>query len=80
MADNKPIKKFRAGKFDAAIWSQPSKQGEGELFSITFRKSWTKDGKTWDEAKMSIFSREIPDAIALLQTVHSDLRVSEQTK
>ena len=76
---NKPIAKFRAGKFDTAVWSQPSPSGRGEMFSITFRKSWTADnGKSFSEQKMSIFSREISDAILVLQKTHEALRVKEQ--
>lgn len=76
---NKPIWKKRAGKFDAAVWEQESKIAGGKpTHSVTFRKSWTKDGKNFDEAKMSIFSRELPDAIALLTEVHNELRVTDQ--
>lgn len=75
---NKPVWKHRAGKFDVAVWSQPSPTGRGEMYSVTLRKSWTKDGTHFDEQKMSIFSRELPDAILLLQKTHETLRLKEQ--
>ena len=72
--ENKPLFSAKAGRVDTAVWENESKEGL-LLKSVTFRKSWTKDGKKWDEAKLTLFPQEIPDAILVLQETYKEIRM-----
>jgi len=74
---NAPIYKARAGKFDASVWENEDKDGK-KTQSVTLRKSWTKDGKEWSEAKIQVFPREIPDAVIVLEDVLRQLRLKAE--
>jgi hypothetical protein len=77
-----PVFKARAGRFDVAVWENEVKGQSGRTFtqqSVTLRKSWTKDGKKWEEQTIGIFSREVPDALLALQKAFEHMRLNSKS-
>lgn len=53
MANNAPVKKFRAGKVEVAIWEQEGKEYNGKkskFYTVTPKVSY-KDGSEWKDGK-----------------------------
>ena len=64
----KPIKKFRAGNVEVAVWENKSKEGDKKFQSFTVQKFY-KDGEEFKNTN-SLFANELPKAILALQKAY----------
>ncbi len=83
MVGNLPIKKWRSGAIEGAIWSNKRKifrndgEEEVEFKTFTIRRSW-KDKKEdiWRDEKINLRRQDIPKLQAILSKIHEELFLS----
>ena len=77
MKGNGPIKKFREGNIEAAIWEQVGKNPEENkrFFTISLKKSWKKKGtdEKWKSVTVSFHKDEISRVFSVLQQATEEL-------
>jgi Neuraminidase (sialidase) len=80
MANNKPIKKFRAGNMSVSIFDNTAKK-DGKEFSyktIVLQRSYTKDeGKTWVNEAINLRNTDIIKALIVLNTCMNELYLNK---
>lgn len=70
MAKEKPIYDIKIGAFQGSIFlNEVEKDGQIiKVPSANLQKSWTKDGRKWEDARISFFNAlEIDKAIEVLK-------------
>ena len=84
MAGNLPIKKWRAGSLDVAVWENKRTVREGEEISfktVTLRRSWKdREQDLWRDEKINLRKADIPKVLVLLNKVNEELLLSEEHK
>ncbi|MAF36450.1 hypothetical protein CL622_05030 [archaeon] len=78
---DKPIKKYRAGSIDAAIWLNSS-DIDGtrvEYKSVTLRRSW-RDKKTgvWRDEHINLRKTDIQKVLVVMQEVQKNVLLSSE--
>jgi len=74
----KPIKKFKCGVIESAIWEN-SKEVEGNEIgfkTVSFRRSWKQDG-VWRDSTVNLRRNDLQKAILVLQKAQEDLLLEE---
>ncbi len=74
MEINKPIKKFRSGNIESAIW-QNEKEMNGNKINfktVSIRKSWNQDGK-WHDATINLRRNDLQKILLVLQKAQEEL-------
>jgi len=73
---NTPIKKFRAGSFEAAIWLNKKNTDEGEIEfkSLSVSKSWKTD--VWHSEVINLRKSDIPKMVLVLEKAQEELLLS----
>ena len=83
MVGNLPIKKYRAGALDVAVWNNVKKTRDGEEISfktISLRRSWRdKEQDIWRDEKINLRKGDIAKAIVLLQKAQEELFLSDES-
>jgi len=81
---NRPIKKFRSGAIDGAVWSNVKKMDSGdevEFKTATLRRSWLdKDKDIWRNEKINLRKGDIQRCILILQKMQEELLLSDPEK
>ncbi len=72
----KPIKDFKAGFVEAAIFEQPvkGKNGEFKSYSVALQISYKKDD-VWVHKKLTIVKKDLANTINVLQQVANELGI-----
>lgn len=74
---NLPIKKWRSGSFDGAIWLNKKKKDDGEEFeykSVTLTRNWQdKEQGIWRNEKINLRRQDLPRVMALVQKMIDEL-------
>ena len=81
---NRPIRKWRSGNMEAAIWLN-ERENDGqkiEFKTASLTRSWKKkDEDVWRHDVVNLRRMDIPKALVLLQKVQEELFLSpEQEK
>lgn len=79
MAGHKPIKKWRSGNIEAAIWlNERESNGQKIQFkTASLTRSWKKkDEDIWRHDVVNMRRMDIPKALLLLQKVQEELFLS----
>ena len=82
MEGNRPIKKFRSGNIESAIWLNEKQDRDGNNISFktaSIRKSWNQEGK-WHDATINLRRGDISKAILVLQKAQEELLLAEELK
>ncbi len=76
---NKPIKKFRSGNIESAVWlNEKEVNGNKVNFkTVSIRKSWNQDGK-WHDQTINLRKNDIQKLLLVLNKAHEDLLLSEE--
>ena len=80
---NRPIKKFRSGQLEAAIWFNERKLKDDTVVgfkTVSLRKSWKDDEDTWRDATIQLRKHDIPKIIVLMNKVMEDLLLVHDEK
>ncbi len=80
MANNLPIKKWRSGSIDGAVWLNKHKKGneEIEFKTATLRRCWKdRDQDLWRDEKLNLRKADIQRAILILQKIHEEMLLSD---
>jgi len=84
MVGHKPIKKWRSGNIEAAVWlNENERNGTKVQFkTVSLSRSWKKkDEDIWRSDVINLRRMDIPKALVLLQKVQEELYLSpEQDK
>ncbi len=76
---NKPIKKWRSGNMEAAVWLN-EKENNGqkiEFKTASLTRSWKKkDEDIWRHDVVNLRRMDVPKALLLLQKVQEELFLS----
>lgn len=73
---NRPIKKWRSGNFEAAIWLNEKKVGDitTEFKTASLSRSWKKkEDDTWRRDVIHFRRMDLPKMITLLTKVQEEL-------
>ncbi|HLD02626.1 MAG TPA: hypothetical protein VJC07_02930 [Candidatus Nanoarchaeia archaeon] len=77
MATNLPIKKFRSGNIEAAIWLNKHKRNENEEIefkSVSLSRSYKKkDENQWRNEVINLRKMDIAKALLVLQKAQEEL-------
>ncbi|MAG52765.1 MAG: hypothetical protein CMH62_02265 [Nanoarchaeota archaeon] len=80
MVGNLPIKKWRSGSIDGAIWSnkrQIERDGvvqEVEFKTVTLRRSWKDKGEdVWRDERLNLRKTDIPKLLVILNKMQDEL-------
>ena len=77
----RPIKKFRAGQLEAAIWlnEKPLKDDSIVGFkTVSLRKSWKDDQGIWRDSTIQLRKHDIPKLVVLMNKVMEELLLTPQ--
>lgn len=80
---NRPIKKWRSGNFEVAIWLNERVSGDAkvEFKTASLTRNWKrKDEDTWRSDVINLRRMDIPKALILLQKAQEELYLSEDSK
>jgi len=84
MVGNLPIKKYRSGSIDLAIWSNVKKTREGEEISfktVSLRRSWKdREQDIWRDEKINLRKADIQRCLVLLQKAQEELLLTDENK
>lgn len=72
---NRPIKKWRSGSIEAAIWSNKRKRSDGEEIefkTVSLRRSWRQDG-VWRDSVINLRRNDIPRVQVILSETLKEL-------
>ncbi|HIJ98742.1 TPA: hypothetical protein H1005_02270 [archaeon] len=72
--ENRPIKKFRSGNIEAAIWSN-TKDDNGqaiEFKTVSISRGWKQEDK-WHNSQIHLRRNDIQKVILVLQKAQEDL-------
>ena len=79
-----PIKKFRAGQLEAAIWLNEREIKErGEIIgfkTVSLKKAWKDNEGTWRDATIQLRKNDIPKVLVLMQKVMEELLLTQEEK
>tara|TARA_Y100000310_G_C20669969_1_gene809699 strand:+ start:2316 stop:2591 length:276 start_codon:yes stop_codon:yes gene_type:complete len=80
MVGNLPIKKWRSGAIEGAVWSnkrQIERDGvtqEVEFKSVTLRRSWKdRNEDIWRDEKLNLRKTDIPKLIVILNKIQEEV-------
>ena len=80
---NKPIKKFRSGQLEAAIWFNERKLKDDTIVgfkTVSLRKSWRDDQGVWRDAVIQLRKQDIPRIVVLMQKTMEELLLAQDEK
>ena len=83
MANKPPLKKFRAGQLEAAIWFNERKLKDDTIVgfkTVSLRKSWKDDQGVWRDAVIQLRKHDVPRVIVLMNKVMEDLLLAQEEK
>ena len=78
---NKPIKSYRAGNLQAAIWfnERQVKDAIVGFKTASLRRSWKdKDKDLWREETLNLRKQDLPKLAVLLAKLQEDLFLNEE--
>ncbi|MEK6834652.1 MAG: hypothetical protein AABX61_00115 [Nanoarchaeota archaeon] len=78
---NRPIKKFRSGNIEAAIWSNEKDFNGGlvEFKTISLNRSYKKKGEEiWRNEIINLRRGDIPRILLVLQKAQEDLLLNQE--
>ena len=79
----KPIKKYRSGQLEAAIWEN-EREVNGNLVSfktVSLRKSWhDKEKNLWRDSTIQLRRNDIQRILVILQKVQEDLLLAQENE
>ena len=80
---NRPIKKWRSGNMEVAIWLNERVSGDQkmEFKTASLTRSWKKkDEDQWRSDVVNLRRMDIPKALVLLQKAQEELYLAEEEK
>jgi len=81
MEGNRPIKKFRSGVIEAAIWLNSKKKDNEEISykTVSISKSWkAKNDITWRNEVINLRKGDLQKVILVLQKAQEELLLSQE--
>jgi len=81
MEGNRPIKKFRSGLIEAAIWLNTKQKDKEEISfkTVSISKSWkAKDENIWRSEVINLRKGDLAKAILVLQKAQEELLLSHE--
>lgn len=80
---NRPIKKFRAGQLEVAIWFNERKLKDDSIVgfkTVSLRKSWKDDEGVWRDAVIQLRKHDLPKVLVLMQKTMEELLLAQEEK
>jgi hypothetical protein len=80
--ENKPVKRFQAGRITASVWRNIRKLESGEdatLFSVTLDKRYRDKDGNWQGSSFLHFN-EIPRAVLVLNKAYEFLTMKDRSE
>lgn len=83
MTNKPPLKKFRAGQLEAAIWFNERKLKDDTVVgfkTVSLRKSWKDEEGLWRDATIHLRKHDVPKVIVLMNKTMEELLLSQEEK
>ena len=80
---NRPIKKFRAGQLEVAVWFNERKLKDDSIVgfkTVSLRKSWKDDEGVWRDAVIQLRKHDLPKVLVLMQKTMEELLLAQAGK
>jgi len=80
MTGKQPIKNFRSGNFNAAIWLN-EKQIDGSTVNfktISLRRAWKDKDDVWRDEKINMRRQDIPKIMAILNKLQEEMYITRE--
>lgn len=81
MEGNRPIKKFRSGLIEAAIWLNTKQKDKEEISfkTVSISRGWkAKNEDTWRNEVINLRRNDLPKMILVLQKAQEELLLSKE--
>lgn len=80
MVGNLPIKKWRSGNIQGALWvNEREVNGTTVGFkTVSLRRSWKKEGDVWREEVMNLRRQDIPKLMTILHEMQKELFLTDE--
>ena len=79
---NRPIKKFRSGSIEAAVWFNERKLDDNTTVgfkTVSLTRSW-KDKDTWRNEVINLRKGDLQKVLLVLQKAQEEIFLSDNTK
>ncbi len=83
MTNKPPLRKFRAGQLEAAIWMNEKKLKEDTVVgfkTVSLRKSWKDENGVWRDSTIHLRKHDVPKVIVLMNKVMEELLLAQEEK
>ncbi len=81
MTGNKPIKTYRSGNIQGALWLN-EKEKNGQIIgykTVSIRRSWKDAEKNiWRDETMNLRKQDLPKIILILQKLQEDVLLAQE--
>jgi len=80
MAGNLPIKSFRCGNIQGAVWLN-TREINGQKVSFktaTLRRSWKQEGDVWRDEVLNLRKNDIAKGLVVLNKLMEELLLSDE--
>jgi hypothetical protein len=80
---NRPVKKFRSGNIEAAIWSNEKEFNGGlvEFKTVSLSRSYKKKGEDiWRNENINLRRNDIQKVILVLEKVQEELLLNQEAE
>ena len=79
MAD-RPIKKWKVGNWEVAVWSNKRKNNgeELEFKTATLRRSWKDKQDIWRDETINIRRQDLPKILAIVNEMMKELYLTQE--
>ena len=82
MVNQRPIKKFRCGNIESAIWLN-EREVDGNIVgfkTISLSRSWKKEGDVWRNDQVNLRRNDLQKVILVLQKAQEELLLNQEQK
>lgn len=84
MVGNRPIKKFKSGNIESAIWLNEREKDDGSLIgfkTVSLTRHWRKnDEDVWRSDVINFRRNDLQKAILVLQKTQEELLLNQEEK
>lgn len=81
MTNNKPVKTYRSGNIQGALWLN-EKEKDGQIIgykTLSVRRSWKDNEKNiWRDETLNLRKQDIPKVMLILQKLQEDVLLAHE--
>ena len=83
MTENRPIKQYKSGNIQAAIWFNEREVNDSIVGfkTVSLRRSWKdREKNIWRDEKLNLRKQDVPKLLVILNKIQEDLILNQDEK